>query len=104
MTGSLILSEYPGEIVRLSCAKCGRSYDVERERTTASFLLCSVPYRPDSFHPLLSTYGSSNQRSREGAVRAAWWGSLRLFSIVVETRRRLRLLASSMVRSNDCEP
>ena len=25
MTGSLTLSEYPGEIVRLSCEKCGRS-------------------------------------------------------------------------------
>jgi hypothetical protein len=24
MTGSLTLSEYPGDIVRLSCAKCGR--------------------------------------------------------------------------------
>ena len=25
MTGSLTLHEYPGEMVRLSCAKCGRS-------------------------------------------------------------------------------
>jgi hypothetical protein len=25
MSGSLQLREYPGEIVRLSCAKCGRS-------------------------------------------------------------------------------
>jgi hypothetical protein len=25
MTGSLQLREYPGEIVRLSCAKCGRA-------------------------------------------------------------------------------
>nr|UXE45027.1 hypothetical protein Hi04_10k_c4039_00035 [uncultured bacterium] len=25
MTGSLQLSEYPGEMVRLSCEKCGRS-------------------------------------------------------------------------------
>jgi hypothetical protein len=25
MTGSLRLHEYPGEVVRLSCAKCGRA-------------------------------------------------------------------------------
>ena len=25
MTGSLTLSEYPGDMVRLSCEKCGRS-------------------------------------------------------------------------------
>src|SRR5262245_39542288 len=25
MTGSLTLSEYPGDLVRLSCAKCGRA-------------------------------------------------------------------------------
>jgi len=25
MTGSLTLSDYPGEIVRLSCPKCGRA-------------------------------------------------------------------------------
>jgi NAD-dependent SIR2 family protein deacetylase len=28
MNGSLQLSEYPGDLVRLSCEKCGRSGDL----------------------------------------------------------------------------
>jgi len=32
MTGSLTLSEYPGEMVRLSCNKCGRSGQYRRQK------------------------------------------------------------------------
>src|SRR5262245_27408033 len=37
---------------------------------TTSLLLCSVPYRPDSLCPLVSTCGSTNQRSREGGRKS----------------------------------
>jgi len=33
MTGSLRLREYPGEIVRLSCPKCGRAGQYRKQKT-----------------------------------------------------------------------
>jgi hypothetical protein len=32
MTGSLTLSEYPGDMVRLSCNKCGRSAQYRKQK------------------------------------------------------------------------
>ena len=32
MGGSLLLREYPGEIVRLSCEKCGRSGQYRKQK------------------------------------------------------------------------
>jgi len=32
MTGSLQLREYPGEIIRLSCPKCGRAGQYRKEK------------------------------------------------------------------------
>ena len=32
MTGSLTLSEYPGDMVRLSCEKCGRSGQYRKQK------------------------------------------------------------------------
>jgi hypothetical protein len=32
MNGSLQLSEYPGDMVRLSCAKCGRSGQYRKQK------------------------------------------------------------------------
>src|SRR5262245_8463090 len=79
------------------CACRARNADARTTRNanalTTSLLLCSVPYRPDSLCPLVSPRGSSNQRSREGAVRAAWWGSLRLFFIVVACCIRRHVVA-----------
>lgn len=32
MTGSLTLSQYPGDLVRLSCEKCGRSGQYRKQK------------------------------------------------------------------------
>jgi len=33
MTGSLTLSEYPGDLVRLSCEKCGRTGQYRKQKS-----------------------------------------------------------------------
>jgi hypothetical protein len=37
MTGSLTLSEYPGDLVRLSCEKCGRSGQYRNQKLTERY-------------------------------------------------------------------
>ena len=32
MTGSLTLSDYPGDLVRMSCEKCGRSGQYQKQK------------------------------------------------------------------------
>jgi hypothetical protein len=37
MTGSLLLREYPGELVRLSCTKCGRAGQYRKQNLIERF-------------------------------------------------------------------
>jgi hypothetical protein len=37
MTGSLLLREYPGELVRLSCPKCGRAGQYRKQNLIERF-------------------------------------------------------------------
>jgi hypothetical protein len=37
MTGSLILADHPGDLVRLACDKCGRAGQYRKEKLVARF-------------------------------------------------------------------
>jgi len=63
MTGSLTLSENPGDLVRLSCEKCGRSGQYRKQK-------------------LIERYGADMRLTRSAGgnctVRASWTDARRL--------------------------
>src|SRR5262249_49294887 len=106
MTGSLTLNEYPGDLVRLSCEKCGRSDEAEinralRCRYAAASTGCMMPAwfvmsiwfpKPKNF--FVSEYGKKKARDGcHGPVEASGEPSGPTLSFCSSEGRSVCLLA-----------
>jgi hypothetical protein len=62
MTGSLTLSEYPGEIVRLSCAKCGRAGQYRKQNLIERY---GADIRLRASKSAIVCFGSTEERASD---------------------------------------